>query len=132
MINKKILETEIRIYRKTKIWTHLLQNYFQAIVEAVVSNYGADLDREETIQECWLFLMKLIPKIKIKGNKGNKGGNIGSYTYTSLRHYVSDIREVKFKHTYVSLDAIDAIEVSDEDRKNRLNRLNRKKLNVKC
>ncbi len=80
-----------------------MEDYFRKIIEAVVSTYGADLDREETIQECWLFLVKLIPKIKLKGN-------ISAYAFTCLRNYISDIREVKIKYTYTSLDSIGEIE----------------------
>ncbi len=98
-IKKKIIETEIRVLKKTKAWSSVLQTYFTEIIEAVVSNHAADLDRNETIQECWLFVVKLIPKIKLKGN-------IGAYTYTCLRNYVGDIREIKIKHTYVSLEDI--------------------------
>lgn len=99
MLNKKIVVTEIKVYKKTKVWSSVLFCYFNEIIEAVISNHGADLDRAEAIQECWLFLIKLIPKIKLKGN-------IGAYTYTSLRHYVSDIRENKFKHQMISLEDV--------------------------
>lgn len=98
-MNKTIIQTEIRVLRKTKVWSSLLQTYFQEIIEAVVSSYGADLDREESCQELWLFVVKLIPKIKLKGN-------IGSYTYTCCRNYIGDVREAKMKHKYKSLENI--------------------------
>jgi len=99
-VNDKVsIAAEIKIWRKTHEWNTLLYNYFNEIIEAVVSTHGSDLDRETAIQEGWLFVIKLIPKAKLKKN-------FGAYFYTCLRHYISDLREDKIKHTYTSLQDI--------------------------
>jgi DNA-directed RNA polymerase specialized sigma24 family protein len=98
-MNKKILVAEIKILRKTKQWTTPLYMYFNEIVEAVVSTYGKDLEREEAIQESWALVIKLIPKIRLREN-------IGAYVYTCLRNYISDMREYKYKHKHVSLEDV--------------------------
>jgi DNA-directed RNA polymerase specialized sigma24 family protein len=98
-MDKQSITAEIKIYRKTRVWSQLLYNYFNKIVEAVVSNHAPDLERSDAIQEAWLFIIKLIPKVKLKQN-------YSAYFYTCLRHYMSDLREQKVKGKMVSLEDI--------------------------
>lgn len=99
MIDKKILNTEIKNWKKTKEWSQILQIYLNEIIEVCVSEVGDDLDREDATQELWLFIIKTLPKVNTKKN---------SYAYiqTSVRHFISDIREKVIRHNHVNMEDI--------------------------
>jgi DNA-directed RNA polymerase specialized sigma24 family protein len=98
-MNKVSITAEIKIFKKTGVWSSLLFNYFERLIEAAVSNYGPDLDREDAIQESWIFILKIIPKAKLKAN-------YGAYFFTCLRHFMGELRERKQRGEMVSLEDI--------------------------
>ena len=102
-MNNNILKAEIRAWKHEKHISSILYVELNRIVEAVVSTFGKKLDREDAINDCWIFVLLLLPKVKLRMN-------ISSYIFTSLRHYISDLKNIKIRHTYKSIDDIPEME----------------------
>jgi hypothetical protein len=99
MINNDILKTEIKAWKLEKHVSYVLFIELNNIIEAVISIFGKKLNREDAINDCWIFTLLLLPKVKLKMN-------ISSYIFTSLRHYMSDLKGIQQRHTYKSIDDI--------------------------
>ena len=99
MIKKKILTTEIKAYKKDKVISTILQSYLQEMIEVDVSKYGNDLPREDTIQDLWVFVIKILPKINCKKNAF-------AYLHTALRHEIGHIRIQSNRHNHLYIEEI--------------------------
>lgn len=99
LINKRILNQEIRVWKRSGEWSQILINYITEILEVCVSSVGADLEREAALQECWLFVIVVLKKVNTRKNSF-------AYLQTSVRHYVSELRVQKIRHLYIPLDSI--------------------------
>ena len=67
-----------------------LVRVIQEFVEIQTSTLGRDLDREETCQELWVFVLPLLAKVNTRKNPH-------SYILTALRHQISKIRRTKYR-----------------------------------
>jgi hypothetical protein len=99
LINKKILNYEIKNFKKTRQWSQILIVYLTEIIEVCVSQVGWDLPRDDAIQSVWVFVMKILPKCNTRKN---------SYCYlqTSIRHYIYEIRHSIIRQKHVDLSKV--------------------------
>ena len=102
MINKAVLCTEIKEWKNTHKWSKILKVYITEIIEVCISSVGADLPREDTYQELWLFVILLLPKINTRKNSY-------AYLHTCIRHYISDLRERHNKHRHINMEDVEDI-----------------------
>ena len=67
-IDKKLLRSEMESYLATGIISPELTVMLNNIVSGVVVRYGANMDREEVRQNCWLLFLRHLNKINPEKN----------------------------------------------------------------
>ena len=102
MIIKKLLNVEIREYKRCGVLSNLLFNYLNEMIEVCVSSYGVDLEREDAIQDCWFFILSITKKINTKKNSY-------AYIHTCLRHHICHLRKKEYKHNHINFEEMGEI-----------------------
>ena len=70
LIDKEVLIKDLKLLRRTKVWTDELVSYVNEIIEVCyhATHEGDEQEKEEMCQAAWLHAVSIVEKINLKKN----------------------------------------------------------------